>query len=118
MKAQRASQQGKNSNSFNQLSYKQPKLSGLDKLVKKNLRKKGKLDAEEMLKKFMEETQKKLRAAEITERNKEVRKKNAQAAGHPNNEHERVQTMLQKFKEKKKRSKSCIQKSENFFLAQ
>ena len=71
-----------------------PKLSGLDKLVKKNLRKKGKKEAEEMLKKFMEETQKKNRQAEITERNKEVRKNNAKQAGHPNNDHERVQTML------------------------
>ena len=54
-----------------------PKTERLDKLVKKNLRKKGKQDAEQMLKKFMEETQKKMRAAEISERNKEVRKNNA-----------------------------------------
>ena len=51
--------------------------SPLNKLVKKNLRKKGKKEAEEMLKKFMEETQRKLRAAEISERNREVRKNNA-----------------------------------------
>jgi hypothetical protein len=38
-----------------------PKTERLDKLVKKNLRKKGKKDAEQMLKKFMEETQKKMR---------------------------------------------------------
>ena len=54
-----------------------PKSERLDKLVKKNLRKKGKKEAEEMLKKFMEETQRKLRAAEISERNREVRKNNA-----------------------------------------
>lgn len=54
-----------------------PKAERLDKLVKKNLRKKGKQDAEQMLKKFMEETQKKMRQAEISERNREVRKNNA-----------------------------------------
>ena len=91
MKA-RESRQAKNSNSYNLLN--KTKQDGLDKLVKKNLRKKGKKDAEDMLRRFMEETQKKLRQAEITERNKEVRKKNAHAAGHKNNEHERVQTML------------------------
>ena len=71
-----------------------PKSERLDKLVKKNLRKKSKKEAEEMLRKFMEETQRKARVAEITERNKEVRKNNAKQSGHPNNENERVQTML------------------------
>ena len=54
-KGQRTSQPSKNSNSFMHLSSK-PKSERLDKLVKKNLRKKGKKEAEEMLKKFMEET--------------------------------------------------------------
>lgn len=53
-------QPSKNSNGLVPVSLK-PKTERLDKLVKKNLRKKGKKDAEVMLRKFMEETQKKMR---------------------------------------------------------
>ena len=40
---------------------KKQKLSSVDKLIKKNIRQKGKQTAEEMLKKFMEENQRKKR---------------------------------------------------------
>ena len=53
------------------------KASGLDKLVKNNIKKKGKLNTEELIKKFMEETNKRKKRSELNTRNLEVRKMNA-----------------------------------------
>lgn len=49
----------------------------MDKLIKRNIRQKSKKNAEEMLVKFMEETQRKLRQKEILLRNDEIKKANA-----------------------------------------
>jgi hypothetical protein len=47
------------SNGSYRLQDKKEKVSGLDKLVKRNIKKKQRLNTEELIKKFMEETQKK-----------------------------------------------------------
>jgi hypothetical protein len=45
-----------NSNGSYRLHDKKEKVSGLDKLVKRNIKKKQRLNTEELIKKFMEET--------------------------------------------------------------
>lgn len=56
--------------------------------MKNNLRKKNKQDAEQMLKKFMEETQKKQKKLELSQRNLEIKKLNA-ARAKPDDEAEK-----------------------------
>lgn len=63
----------------------------------------------------MEETQKKQKKADIVNRNKEVRLMNAKPS--TSTEQERLQALLSKIKYKKKRSKSCIHKTDNILLA-
>ena len=46
----------------------------MDKLIKKNIRQKGKQTAEEMLKKFMEENQRKKRQEGLVRMNQEIKK--------------------------------------------
>ena len=53
---------------------KKQKLSSVDKLIKKNIRQKGKQTAEEMLKKFMEENQRKKRQEGLVRMNQEIKK--------------------------------------------
>lgn len=59
---------GAGTNGVSNATRKQ-KMSSVDKLIKKNIRQKGKQTAEEMLKKFMEETQKKRRQKELMQMN-------------------------------------------------
>jgi hypothetical protein len=61
----------------------------------------------------MEETQRRRKKDELNNRNAEVRKMNAKAAP---TEQERLQELLNKMKYKKKRSKSCMNKSDNIFM--
>lgn len=92
------------------------KASGLEKIVKNNIKKKGKLNTEELIKKFMEETHKRKKRDELNTRNLEVRKMNAKKENNQT-EMEKMQELLQKMgKYKKKRSKSCMNKSDNMFL--
>ena len=91
---------------------KKQKLSSVDKLIKKNIRQKGKQTAEEMLKKFMEENQRKKRQEGLVRMNQEIKKQNASKhcerdAGHS--------VIKASFDEKKHRSRSCIQNRDNFF---
>jgi hypothetical protein len=77
-------------------------------LIKKNLRQKSKKNEAEMMKKFMEESQRKLRMKELSQRNKEIKIANASKVGMPVDDLERFQSMLKEMKEKKRRSKSCM----------
>ena len=58
-------------------SPQKSRVSGLDKLVKNNIKKKCKLNSDELIKKFMEETQRRKKKDDINTRNLEVRKMNA-----------------------------------------
>ena len=61
-----------------------------------------------MMKKFMEESQRKLRMKELSQRNKEIKIANASKVSMPVDDLERFQSMLKEMKEKKRRSKSCM----------
>jgi len=87
------------------------KISSVDKLIKKNIRQKGKQTAEEMLKKFMEENQKKKRQKELIEMNNEIKRQNASK----HVEREIGPSIIRQLDDKKHRSKSCIQNRDNFF---
>ena len=87
----------------------------LDKLIKKNLRQKSKKNEAEMMKKFMEESQRKLRMKELSQRNKEIKIANASKVGMPVDDLGRFQSMLKEMKEKKRRSKSCMQRPNTIF---
>ena len=77
-------------------------------MIKKNLRQKSKKNEAEMMKKFMEESQRKLRMKELSQRNKEIKIANASKVSMPVDDLERFQSMLKEMKEKKRRSKSCM----------
>lgn len=51
--------------SHHNIPQKASKLSSVDKLVRKNIRQKGKQTADELVRKFMEETQRKMRQKEL-----------------------------------------------------
>jgi hypothetical protein len=82
--------------------------------VKKNIKKIGKLNTEELIKRFMEETKKRKKRDELNNRNIEVRNMNAKPVDKTDDE--RIQELLSKMKYKKKRSKSCMNKSDTIFL--
>ena len=49
-------------------------MSSVDKLIKKNLRQKNKQTAEEMLRKFMEENQKKKKQKDLMQMNQDIKR--------------------------------------------
>lgn len=63
--AQHAISGDKGSGAAERVTTRKQKMSSVDKLIKKNIRQKGKQTAEEMLKKFMEENQKKKRQKDL-----------------------------------------------------
>ena len=63
--AQHAISGDKGSGAAERATTRKQKMSSVDKLIKKNIRQKGKQTAEEMLKKFMEENQKKKRQKDL-----------------------------------------------------
>ena len=89
---------------------------GADRIIKENLKKSKQREDEEVTKRFLEEYKQKLKRAELSQRNQEVRKINAsKIIQHHVHKNSHNLVMLQKLGYKKQRSKSCMNKTDNIF---